>query len=152
PGDSSSKSSPPEEPPFFTPATTAPTNQGCVTTIQYKCYSPQYIQQALGLTPLYRTGLDGRNQQIVLLGAGRATTIQADLHQFNLAWGLPDTTLTVLHPDGEQTTDACPNADRLQYDTIRNVEWTHAIAPGAKIVLLIGSNMGSQTQPEENCV
>ncbi len=141
----------PEAPPFFTPAKTAPTNQGCITTIKYACYSPEYIQQALGLTPLYREGFLGSGQTIVLIGAGNVTTLQADLHQFDVAWGLPDPNLSILYPDGLPAPYICPNGDSLQYTNTLDVEWAHAIAPGANIVLLIGSNLVSNTQPEENC-
>ncbi|HEY7357627.1 MAG TPA: hypothetical protein VH590_14210, partial [Ktedonobacterales bacterium] len=141
----------PEAPPFFTPAKTAPTNQGCITTIKYACYSPEYIQQTLGLTPLYKEGFLGSGQTIVLIGAGNVTTLQADLHQFDVAWGLPDPNLSILYPDGFPAPYVCPSGDSLQYANILNVEWAHAIAPGANIVLLIGSNLVSTTQPEENC-
>ena len=153
PSGSSPRAVPPEEPPFYTPAKTAPTNEGCVTTIKVECYSPEYIQQALGLTQLYKEGFTGSGQTIVLVGAGRVTTLPSDLHQFDLAWGLPDPNLTVLHPDGPPSSYDCPDGeDRLQYDNILNVEWAHAIAPGANIVLLIGSNLVDKMHPEKNCV
>jgi subtilase family serine protease len=148
---SSTETSQPEEQPFFTPAKTAPTNQGCLTTIKDACYSPEYIQQAFGLTPLYKDGYDGKGQTIVLLGAGNVTTLKADLHEFGVAWGLPDPSLTILYPDGPTTPYLCPNGDSLQYQNTLNVEWAHAIAPGAHIVLLIGSNNKSSGQPQENC-
>ncbi len=148
----SEKVHPPEAPPFFTPAKTAPTNQGCLTTIRYHCYSPQYIQQAFGLTPLYREGYNGRGQTIVLIGAGNVTNLKADLRQFDLAWGLPDPNLTILYPDGLPAPYSCPNdADLLAYENTLSVEWAHALAPGANIVLLIGSNLKSKTNPRENC-
>ncbi|HEU5368602.1 MAG TPA: S8 family serine peptidase, partial [Ktedonobacterales bacterium] len=151
PNASSHSTRQPEAPPFFTPAKTAPTNQGCITTIKYGCYSPEYIQQALGLTQLYRQGFLGSGQTIVLIGAGNVTTLQADLHQFDIAWGLPPPNLNIIYPDGLPAPYTCPNGDSLQYTNILNVEWAHAIAPGANLVLLIGSNLVSNTQPEDNC-
>lgn len=147
----SQKSPTPEEPPFYTPATTAPTNQGCLTTIRYECFSPEYIQQAMGLTQLYKGGLTGRSQTIVLIGAGIVTTLQNDLKKFDLAWGLPPAKLKIVYPDGPPVPYVCPNGDELQYENILNVEWAHAIAPDANLVLLIGSNQVSQTNPENNC-
>jgi subtilase family serine protease len=141
----------PEQPPFFTPAQTAPTNQGCLTTIKAACYSPEYIQQAFGLTQLYKDGFDGRGQTIVLIGAGNTTTLEADLRQFNLAWGLPNLQLNIIYPDGPPAPYTCLNGDSLQYMNTLNVEWAHAIAPAAKIVLLIGSNKGGP-KPQDNCV
>jgi subtilase family serine protease len=147
----SQKSAAPEEPPFYAPATTAPTNQGCLTTIKFDCFSPQYIQQAMGLTQLYKGGLTGRGQTIVLIGAGIVTTLPSDLKKFDRAWGLPDPKLTILYPDGQPVPYICPDGDHLQYENILNVEWAHAIAPDANIVLLIGSNAVSQTDPASNC-
>ncbi len=142
----------PEEPPFYTPAKTAPTNQGCITTIRYECFSPEYVQQAMGLTQLYKGGLTGRDQTIVLIGAGIVTTLPGDLKKFDLAWGLPPAKLQVIYPDGPPAPYSCPNGgDYLQYQNVINVEWAHAIAPDANIVLLIGSNQVSQTNPASNC-
>ncbi|HLV98189.1 MAG TPA: hypothetical protein VKT82_05875 [Ktedonobacterales bacterium] len=143
----------PEDPPFFTPARTAPTNQGCVTTIKYACYSPEYIQQALGLTPLYKAGFDGSGQTIVLIGAGDAPTLQTDLPKFDLAWGLPTPkSLSILYPDGLPDSAACANSEGLQEANTADVEWAHAIAPGANIVLILGANKPSSTQPQAPCV
>jgi subtilase family serine protease len=149
----SGQAAPPEVPPFFTPAKTAPTNQGCVTTIKDSCYSPEYIQQAFGLTPLYREGFDGRGQTIVILGAGATDTLKADLHTFDVAWGLPDPpNFDILYPDGPPAPYTCPGGvDRLQYENTLAVEWAHAVAPGANIVLVIGANKVSSTKTQENC-
>ncbi len=139
---------PMQAPPFFTPAKTAPTNQGCITTIKYSCYSPEYIQQALELTPLYKDGYDGSGQTIVLIGAGDAPTLQSDIHKFDLAWGLPDPEhLSILYPDRPPDTSVCANSASLAYENTVDVEWAHAIAPGASIVLLLGAVQPSGTKP-----
>jgi subtilase family serine protease len=143
----------PEDPPFFTPAKTAPTNQGCVTTLKYACYSPEYIQQALGLTSLYKSGYDGSGQTIVLIGAGDAPTLQTDLPKFDLAWGLPNPkSVSILYPDGLPDSAACPNSASLQEINTADVEWAHAIAPGASIVLILGANKPDASQPQGACV
>jgi hypothetical protein len=153
PPGSSLNAGPPEEPPFFTPAKTAPTNQGCVTTIKYACYSPEYIQQALGLTSLYKAGYSGSGQTIILIGAGDAPTLQGDLHKFDLAWGLPGPkSLSILYPDGLPDTSACANSESLQEENTADVEWAHAIAPGANIVLILGANQPDTSYPQAPCV
>jgi subtilase family serine protease len=137
--------------PFYLPASGAPSTQTCMRDFGQPCYSPENIQQAFRLNPLYRSGYTGAGQTIVLLGAGHTTTLQADLHYFDQTWGLPDPALTIVQPHGPPAPYACPGGrDELEGENILDVEWAHAIAPGAKIVLVIGDNGGGST-PQENC-
>src|SRR5262249_3444428 len=81
------------------------------------------------------------------------TTLQNDLSHFDQTWGLPDTQLTILQPHGPPTPYTCPNGvDNLAIENTLDVEWAHAIAPGANIVLVIGSNGASGSLPSQNCV
>lgn len=137
--------------PFYTPAGTAPTSQDCQAAVAVACYSPEQIQQAFRLNPLYRQGYDGSGQTIVILGAGNTATLQSDLHMFDTAWGLPDPRLTILHPFGAPAPYTCSGGvDDLQGENTLDIEWSHAIAPGANITLVIGSN-DSGGPPEYNC-
>jgi subtilase family serine protease len=126
----------------FTPAGTAPTTQQCNQVIAVPCYSPEEIQQAFSLTSLYRQGFDGKGQTIVIIGAGNTPHIESDLKAFDKAWGLPDPpSFKILQPFGPPTPYSCSGeADGLQLENTLDVEWSHAIAPGANIVLIIGPN------------
>ena len=139
--------------PTYQPNGKGPTDAACQARSDYSCYSPEDIQQAFGLTPLYQSGFDGRGQTIVILGAGYTTTLQNDLIHFDQTWGLPDPQLTILQPHGLPTPYSCgtSNLDRLQIENTLDVEWAHAIAPGANIVLVIGSNAASATTAAQNC-
>jgi subtilase family serine protease/transposase-like protein len=133
--------------PVFSPNGLGPNEVNCSN-----CYNPEQIQQAFGLNPLYRQGLEGQGQTIVILGLGNTSSLKADLTQFDLAWGLPDPTLQVIQPHGPPTPYTCPdNEDDLQFENTLDVEWAHAIAPAAKIVLLIGDNSGGTTS-KEHCI
>jgi hypothetical protein len=137
--------------PFFKASGAGPANQQCVTQFGQPCYSPQDIQQAFRLNPLYRQGYTGKGQTIVLLGVGNTTTLQDDARTFDQAWGLPAINLTILQPFGSPTPYSCADGvDDLAEENTLDVEWAHAIAPGAKIVLLIGSNDSHQS-PQDNC-
>jgi hypothetical protein len=140
--------------PTYQPNGKGPTDAACQARSAYSCYSPEDIQQAFNLTPLYQSGFDGRGQTIVILGAGYTTTLQDDLNHFDQTWGLPDPQLTILQPHGPPTPYDCgaSNLDRLQIENTLDVEWAHAIAPGANIVLVIGSNAASTSTPAQNCV
>ncbi|HLV97814.1 MAG TPA: S53 family peptidase [Ktedonobacterales bacterium] len=137
--------------PIYQAAGNLPSNQYCVSHLATSCLSPEEIQQAFRLNPLYRSGYDGKGQTIVLLDAGHTTTVQADLSHFDQTWGLPDPTLTIVTPHGPPAPYTCPGGiDYLEGETTLDVEWAHAIAPGAKIVVVLGSNhVGDNLQ--ENC-
>jgi subtilase family serine protease len=134
--------------PAFHPNGTGPTNQQCLYALGAPCYSPEQIQQAFGLTSLYRQGYDGLGQTIVILGAGNTATLQADLHHFDQTWGLPDPPSFQIIHDATPAPYSCPDKhDDLRLESTLDVEWAHAMAPGANITMLVGSNTppGSDT-------
>lgn len=135
--------------PFFSPNGTGPTNTEC-GNIGYRCYSPEDVQQAFNITSLYRDGYDGSGQTIVILGAGQTASLQSDLDLFDQAWGLPNVQVQILQPHGPPAPYQCAGGyDGLQVENTLDVEWSHAIAPGANIILIIGDNGGGSL--EENC-
>lgn len=137
--------------PFYHSQGNLPTTQSCVAHLRIPCLSPEAIQQAFRLNPLYRRGYDGRGQTIVVLGAGHTATLKADLRHFDQTWGLPDPDLQILQPHGPPAPYTCPEGiDLPEGESTLDVEWAHAIAPGARIVLVIGDNHAG-ARPEENC-
>ncbi len=137
--------------PFYHTTGNLPSYEYCVTHLTTLCLSPEAIQQAFRLNPLYRSGYTGKGQTIVLLDAGYTTTLKADLQLFDQTWGLPDPTLTIVEPHGPPAPYTCPGGiDELAGETTLDVEWAHAIAPGANITVVLGSNkVGNNLQ--ENC-
>lgn len=105
------------------------------------CYSPSFIKTAYN----YPTGLDGSGQTIVIVDAYGSPTISADLATFDSYFGLPaPPSFTIICGNG-----ACPNFnprdtfhDVLGWgvETSLDVEWAHAMAPGANIVLDVASS------------
>lgn len=142
----------PSSPWAFTPAGTAPTSKACEDALAIPCYSPQQIQEAFGLTSLYKQGITGAGQTIVIIGAGNTTTLESDLKAFDKAWGLPDPpSFRILQPFGPPAPYTCHGGfDGLQIENTLDVEWAHAIAPGANIVLVIGANNERKHQPPPN--
>jgi subtilase family serine protease len=113
--------------------------------INAPCYSPEQIERAFGLTSLYKQGYTGRGQTIVIIGAGNTPNIEHDLKAFDKAWGLPDPpSLKIMQPYGPPTPYNCgsvgESVDGLQLEDTLDVEWSHAIAPGANIILIVGPN------------
>ena len=137
----------------FQPDGSAPTDQDCQHITGQPCYSPEQVQQAYGLSALYKPGYDGTGQTIVILGAGQAGTLKGDLAHFDQAWGLPaPPSFQILEPNGPPAPYSCPGGlDSLAIENALDVEWAHAIAPGANIVLLLWSNHQGASRPDENC-
>ncbi len=103
------------------------------------CFSPEQVQTFYDLNPLYKQGIDGKGQTIVILDAFGSPTIKHDLQVFDLTFGLPDPpSFEVQYPLGPVTFDAS-SGDDLGWagETTLDVELAHAIAPGANLVLLV---------------
>lgn len=99
-------------------------------------YSPNEIQTAFGLKAAYKKGLDGSGQTIVIVDAYGSPTIQNDLATFSKIYGLPAPTASnfqIYYPSGQPATENAGWAG----ETTLDVEWAHAIAPCAKIALVI---------------
>jgi hypothetical protein len=143
----------PVQAPVFTPSSATPTSTDCRDNVSFPCYSPEQMHGAFHLNALYKQGYDGRGQTIVIIGAGHTTTLKQDLHQFDLGFGLPDPpSFQILQPQGAPVPYACPAGfDELEAENTLDVEWSHAMAPGANIVLLIWTN-GLRGRPAvQNC-
>ena len=136
----------------FTPDGTAPTSTDCQNVLASACYSPEQMQQAFGLTSLFKQNITGAGQTIVIIGAGNSPNVQSDLQAFDKAWGLPDPpSFKILQPFGPPVAYTCPdNYDGLQIENTLDVEWSHAMAPGANIVLVIGANNERKHTPPPN--
>src|SRR5262249_29777219 len=62
---------------------TVPPTQGQCASAGRRCFTPQTIQAAYNLGPLYAQGLDGRGQTIAIVDSYGSDTIAHDLHVFN---------------------------------------------------------------------
>lgn len=136
---------------FFKPAAgLAPATSDCLKGLSSApCYSPEQMQRAFSLESLYQQGIDGSGQTIVLIEAGNTNTVEQDLHAFDKAWGLPDPpSFKVLQPFGPPVPYNCGGGvDGLQEETTLDVEWAHAMAPGASIVIVVGANNERKIAP-----
>jgi subtilase family serine protease len=99
-------------------------------------YQPSDIQTAYNLKPLYQFGLNGQGTTIAIVDAFGSTTIAKDAQAFSQAMGLPPVNLTIVGTPTESTFSTDANASWATETTL-DVEWVHAIAPGAKILLVI---------------
>lgn len=83
---------------------------------------------------------DGSGTTIAIVDAYHDPNIQADLNAFDARYGLPATTVTVVGQDGQ----APPTATDAGWaaETALDVEWAHAMAPGARILLVEANSSG----------
>jgi hypothetical protein len=72
---------------FISSSNTPPTEAQCAS-VGRRCFSPQAIQAAYNVGPLYDQGIDGRGVTIAIVDAYGSDTIAHDLHVFNQAFGL----------------------------------------------------------------
>jgi hypothetical protein len=112
-------------------------------------YTPQQIQKAYGVDQLYGIVGNGAGQTIAIVDAydepafvdsTSPNFLTSDLHLFDVQFGLPDppsfiklnqtggTTLPGTDPAGAGTSN-------WEGEEALDVEWAHAIAPGANIIL-----------------
>jgi subtilase family serine protease len=109
-------------------------------------YDSAELQQAYGLKALYKAGLNGTGQTIMIVDAFGSNTILADANLYSALNGLPPLTSTnfaIYYPNGPVSCTDAPGGcidGNWQYETTLDVESAHAIAPGANIVLIVSAD------------
>ncbi|MGW2250351.1 S53 family peptidase [Kitasatospora sp. NPDC001660] len=121
-------------------ATTRPaplSTSQCVSQIGIHCYSPLQYRNAYNLNPLYQEGITGKGRTIVIVDSFGSPTIQHDLEVFDKQWGIKDTNVEVVKWGNVPVFDP-KNPDHTGWagETTLDVEYAHAIAPDAHIVLV----------------
>jgi subtilase family serine protease len=116
-----------------------PPDQGqCVIEFTAPCYGPAQLQAAYHEQPLFDRGITGRGQTIVIVDPFGSPTIRQDLAAFDAAFGLPaPPALTIIQPAGPVPGYDPADANDVNWagETTLDVEWAHAMAPGASILL-----------------
>ncbi|RXH57104.1 S53 family peptidase [Granulicella sibirica] len=103
-------------------------------------YDVKELTTAYGMKPSYAKGLDGTGQTIVIVDAYGSSTIMKDANSFSTLNGLPKLTANnfqVVYPGGAPAATTAANAQGWAEETSLDVEWAHAMAPGANIILLV---------------
>jgi subtilase family serine protease len=147
---------------FISAGTTPPTNADC-EAVARTCFTPQAIQSAYNVGPLYTAGFDGHGVTIAIVDSWGSDTMAHDLNVFNTAFNLPHMcgeegvtctpgmpTFSVWYPNGSPATKPASGKspglnDKSAWalEVALDVETSHAIAPGANILLVAVT--GSET-------
>ncbi len=107
----------------------------------YQCFGPQQIRNAYAIQPLLDKGVSGRGRTIVIVDAFQSPTVQQDLDTFSSTFGIPSAHVNVIAPDGLTPFDPTdPNQVGWAEEISLDVQWSHAVAPGATIDLVLGKS------------
>ena len=117
------------------PATTA----GCEQADGIACFDPDQLRAAYDLPPLYAKGITGAGVTIMIVDSFGSPTIRADLTAFDRQFGYPaPPKFTIIAPVGNIPAFDPGNSDMAGWagETTLDVEYAHALAPGANILLV----------------
>jgi subtilase family serine protease len=106
-------------------------------------YQPSDLQTAYGFNTLYKAGLNGAGQSVVIVDAWGSPTIAEDASAFSSFYGLPPINLKI-----SSLAAPCPIATAAQLEdcqgwaveTSLDVEYAHTVAPGATVKLVEGAS------------
>jgi subtilase family serine protease len=102
------------------------------TTSSAAPYTPAQIRHAYGFDTLTGTGA---NATIAIIDAYGSRSVQSDFNLFCNTFGLPAQTIQVVNAQGKPGI----NTGWAQ-ETSLDVQWAHAIAPSAKILLVVAQS------------
>ncbi len=100
-------------------------------------YNAAQMQAVYGLPAVYKAGFRGEGQTIVVVDAFGSPTLMSDANEFNKLNSLPlftSSTLKIVDSDGQPLSG--PLSGNWVGETSIDVEWAHAIAPAANIVVV----------------
>lgn len=138
----------------FASATQPPTQAQCVAQFTVPCYVPAQFQTAYNEQPLFKRGITGRGQTIVIVDSFGSPTIQSDLATFDAQFNLPaPPSFKIIQPAGAVPPYDPNNGAQVSWagETTLDVEWAHSIAPGANILLVetpVAETEGTAGLPE----
>lgn len=131
-----------------------PSSAVCNAKFGINCYGPQDMYNEYKY-PNTAAGTNGSGQTIAIFDSFGSPTIQSDLNTFDTEYSLPAISATstpsfqVFEPEGQVTLnyDKLPSPANFHnknlgneiswaYETSLDVEWAHAMAPGANIALV----------------
>jgi subtilase family serine protease len=116
-----------------------PTTAFCEQNYHVACYRPNQIQQAYGLPAVYQSGVQGQSTTIAIVDSFGSPTIGRDLATFDRQSGLPaPPSLEIIQPAGKVPAYNPANAEMVGWaaETTLDVEYAHAVAPQAGILLV----------------
>jgi len=130
---------------------TAPRLPNCASSVPVGCFGADTMRMAYGIQPVLNQGITGAGRTIVIIDAFQNSAIRSDLARFDSFWGIRDPSLSNPIPS---SFTICPSAScvtpwavppfdpsskpqvSFSKEISIDVEWAHAVAPDASIVLV----------------
>ena len=100
-------------------------------------FTPAQIQQAYQFN---QVSFNGSGETIAIVDAYNDPDIQSDLNTFDTEFKLPSTTISVVNETGGSSLPAADSTGGWEMEESLDVEWAHAMAPGANITLVEASS------------
>ena len=129
------------------PSAKPPTIAQCKASFGVPCYGPPQLRAAYDMAPLYQAGHEGQGKTIVLVDAFGSPTIKSDLAGFDKGFGLPaPPSFKIITPEGKPGSNGS-----WAGETTLDVEWAHAMAPKANILLVetpVNETLGTAGFPQ----
>lgn len=116
-----------------------PSQANCVKYGYYHCLTAEQVETAYNVAPLYQHGITGKGETIVIVDSFGSPTIKKDLAVFDRQFKLPaPPSFNIITPAGKIPKWNAANSDMTGWggETTLDVEYAHAIAPGANILLV----------------
>lgn len=104
--------------------------------------TPATVRHAYGIDALSfgTVAGDGSGQTIAIIDAYNSPSISADLHTFDQTFGMSDPALSVVGQTGSASAlpglDPAAKGNSWAVETSLDVEWAHAVAPRANLLLV----------------
>lgn len=118
-----------------------PTTQECRAATGFACYDPAQIRKAYNMGPLSRRDLDGSGQTIAVFPPVHLPTLEHDLGVFDATFGLPAAQVSFYVQNPRPSPNPNDPGDTFgALDGLAFIEWVHAMAPGAKILVVEGGD------------
>ena len=105
-------------------------------------FTPAQIAQAYGFNNITFNGTagTGQGQTIAIVDAYNDPNIQADMNTFDSEFSLPAITVDRVNETGGTSYPASDSTGGWELEESLDVEWAHAMAPGASIMLVEASS------------
>jgi subtilase family serine protease len=126
-------------------ASAPPTASSCLAAVPVRCFTPQRLRTAYGVSRLLRRGIDGRGRTVAVVdgvptpsSTPPITNIYQDLAAFDAHYRLPAPRFQVVAPF-----DRGVDTSLAISEEVIDVEMVHALAPGAAIKVVLIRPHGS---------
>jgi len=136
------------------PSSVITSHGGVLPDVKIHFYVPSDVTAAYGVNAVHAAGTTGAGQTIVIVDSYGSPTALQDLQQFSSDFGLPAQNLQIHHPCGTPTFSKAMHGieARWAFETSLDLQWAHAMAPDANLVLVAANPAETQGVQGFDCI